>query len=100
VKHVKAALIIILILFLALLPTNATAHPGRTDAEGGHRDSSTGEYHYHTGASSQSDADSASQHNSTVIGITTVFYCLIAVSGSGVVIIIGVKTVKKKRPVR
>lgn len=25
------------------------AHPGRTDASGGHRDISTGEYHYHHG---------------------------------------------------
>lgn len=27
----------------------AYAHPGRTDSEGGHTDSSTGEYHYHHG---------------------------------------------------
>lgn len=28
---------------------SASAHPGRTDANGGHYDSSTGEYHYHHG---------------------------------------------------
>ena len=27
----------------------AFAHPGRTDSSGGHRNSSTGEYHYHHG---------------------------------------------------
>lgn len=32
-----------------LLVTMALAHPGKTDARGGHRDSSTGEYHYHHG---------------------------------------------------
>lgn len=38
--------IIILILFLSY---TASAHPGRTDANGGHWNHSTGEYHYHDG---------------------------------------------------
>lgn len=32
-----------------LLTSFASAHPGRTDASGGHWDNSTGEYHYHHG---------------------------------------------------
>ena len=31
------------------LCTSAYAHPGRTDSKGGHRNTSTGEYHYHHG---------------------------------------------------
>lgn len=38
-----------LILSLLLLMPYALAHPGRTDGSGGHRDHSTGEYHYHCG---------------------------------------------------
>lgn len=37
------------ILIAALFLTPAYAHPGRTDADGGHYDRSTGEYHYHHG---------------------------------------------------
>lgn len=35
-------------LFSFLIPT-ASAHPGRTDSNGGHTDYSTGKYHYHHG---------------------------------------------------
>ena len=38
-----------LFVFLLLIPSIAFAHPGRTDANGGHYDRSTGEYHYHHG---------------------------------------------------
>ena len=34
---------------LLLLGATASAHPGRTDANGGHYNRSTGEYHYHHG---------------------------------------------------
>lgn len=34
---------------LVLLAVPASAHSGKTDASGGHYDSSTGEYHYHHG---------------------------------------------------
>lgn len=34
---------------LFLVTASASAHPGRTDANGGHWDNSTGEYHYHHG---------------------------------------------------
>ena len=38
-------------MLLLLLPAclRTSAHPGRTDAQGGHYDRSTGEYHYHHG---------------------------------------------------
>ena len=45
-RTVSAAL---LLLACAALLLPAYAHPGQTDANGGHRDSSTGEYHYHHG---------------------------------------------------
>lgn len=37
------------LLFVLLYCAPSLAHSGRTDANGGHRDSSTGEYHYHHG---------------------------------------------------
>lgn len=37
------------ILVAIMLSVPASAHPGRTDANGGHTDHSTGEYHYHHG---------------------------------------------------
>ena len=44
----KKKIIAALCLSLLLIPA-AGAHPGRTDASGGHWDNSTGEYHYHHG---------------------------------------------------
>ena len=44
----KKNIIAALCLTLLLIPA-AGAHSGRTDANGGHWDSSTGEYHYHHG---------------------------------------------------
>ena len=41
--------IIAVLALLSLLTPLASAHPGHTDAAGGHWDSSTGEYHYHHG---------------------------------------------------
>lgn len=35
----------------------ASAHPGRTDSNGGHTDHSTGEYHYHHGYSAHQHRD-------------------------------------------
>lgn len=40
---------IALVLASTLCIGSASAHPGRTDANGGHYDHSTGEYHYHHG---------------------------------------------------
>ena len=45
-KHISVLLITILLL---LLTVPAYAHPGKTDANGGHYNRSTGEYHYHHG---------------------------------------------------
>lgn len=41
--------VIAMLVCLAVLPVFADAHPGRTDASGGHIDRSTGDYHYHHG---------------------------------------------------
>ena len=41
----------------ALLVVSVYAHPGRTDASGGHIDSFTGEYHYHHGYSAHRHYD-------------------------------------------
>lgn len=46
----------LLLLLLLPLPT-ASAHPGRTDGNGGHTDRSTGEYHYHHGYSAHQHTD-------------------------------------------
>lgn len=40
---------ILFVLIASILVTPSFAHSGRTDANGGHRVSSTGEYHYHHG---------------------------------------------------
>ena len=56
----------VILLFVFLI--SASAHSGRTDANGGHWNRSTGEYHYHTGeyagrsqSSSKSNGTRASQ---------------------------------------
>ena len=46
----------ILLSFIFIAPIVSFAHSGKTDSNGGHYDSSTGEYHYHHGYS-------AHQHN-------------------------------------
>lgn len=47
--------------FIALMPSLAVAHSGRTDANGGHFNRETGEYHYHGGnGSSGGDSNSSS----------------------------------------
>lgn len=45
----KRAHILPIIVLLLLLTVPAYAHPGKTDANGGHYNRSTGEYHYHHG---------------------------------------------------
>lgn len=45
-KRISVLLIAVLLL---LLTVPAYAHPGKTDANGGHYNRSTGEYHYHHG---------------------------------------------------
>lgn len=48
----KKKSLLIIFLILLLIPSIITyAHPGRTDSDGGHTNSSTGSYHYHHGYS-------------------------------------------------
>ena len=55
----KSVLVYALIAYLILpaIVLVAQAHPGRTDANGGHTDRSTGEYHYHHGYSAHDHYD-------------------------------------------
>ena len=53
----KLLLIISVIILLASLALVVKAHSGKTDSNGGHYDSSTGEYHYHHGYSAHSHYD-------------------------------------------
>ena len=46
-----------LVFLLPLLSISVSAHPGKTDANGGHTNRSTGEYHYHHGYSAHSHYD-------------------------------------------
>lgn len=39
--------ILLIFILLAIIPFNALAHPGRTDANGCHTNKGTGEYHCH-----------------------------------------------------
>ncbi len=50
--------ILFVVCLLILLPC-AVAHPGKTDDNGGHWDSSTGEYHYHHGYPAHQHIDGA-----------------------------------------
>ena len=51
IKQYKDTLMkrIIIILLLSVLALDVSAHPGRTDANGGHHDRTSGGYHYHHG---------------------------------------------------
>lgn len=50
IRNKKALLCFAIIILIAvLLPPSALAHSGKTDSNGGHYDSDTGEYHYHHG---------------------------------------------------
>lgn len=53
-KLLKPLIAIALSLGLSVI---AFAHPGRTDANGGHTDHSTGEYHYHHGEPAHQHTD-------------------------------------------
>lgn len=45
----KALCIIVATIYIFSFAVFCFAHSGRTDSSGGHKDSSTGEYHYHHG---------------------------------------------------
>ena len=50
-KRIVTLSVLALIMLIASMPLSVKAHPGRTDAKGGHTNHSTGEYHYHHGYS-------------------------------------------------
>jgi len=54
---VKNFIIILIIFATTTLHHTAFAHSGRTDVNGGHYDSTTGEYHYHHGYSAHQHPD-------------------------------------------
>lgn len=64
-KKCKKLCVIALLLSAALLlfPTSVFAHAGRTDANGGHFDLSTGEYHYHHGFPAHQHTDGYCPYN-------------------------------------
>ena len=49
-----------ILLFSILISSLATAHQGRTDSSGGHKDSSTGEYHSHNSENKKPSKSSSS----------------------------------------
>ena len=53
----KILLVIFIIALLVPLSLCVTAHPGKTDSNGGHTDHATGEYHYHHGYSAHDHYD-------------------------------------------
>lgn len=63
-KFEKKICLLIVILSVFMIPFSAFAHPGRTDANGGHYDRKTGKYHYHNGGSSRSTSSTRSKSSS------------------------------------
>lgn len=48
-------MIALILALLLTLPLPASAHPGRLDAQGGHQDRTSGEYHYHQMSPAEKD---------------------------------------------
>lgn len=64
-NKIKNIFIFIILLHLLFIST-ASAHPGRTDSNGGHWDHSSGTYHYHTGEhAGQSNSSSSTSEKSS-----------------------------------
>ena len=62
--------LIIFLLLLFILQSTAYPHSGRTDAQGGHTDRKTGEYHYHSKPESKPTSKSLqAQQTVTVVRI-------------------------------
>ena len=60
----------VLLLLLFIIPSTAYPHSGRTDAQGGHTNKKTGEYHFHNRPESKSTPKSShTQHTTTVTRI-------------------------------
>mgnify|MGYP004563672671 FL=1 len=65
-KHKPYKFLTVIILSLCLihlLPVISYAHSGRTDADGGHYNSDTGEYHYHHGYPAHQHTDGVCPYN-------------------------------------
>lgn len=60
-------IVAILIIICIICVIKALAHPGRTDANGGHYNRSTGEYHYHTGEYADQDRSSTATSTGTYV---------------------------------
>lgn len=63
----RQSIAILLALLAVLFTTNLNAHPGGTDANGGHYNRKTGEYHLHTGNKSSAQTKIA---NSQVVALS------------------------------
>ncbi len=58
------------LLLLFIIPSTAYPHSGRTDAQGGHTNKKTGEYHYHSKPKSKSTSKlSHAQQTTTVVRV-------------------------------
>ena len=55
ISQIRSLLVLFLLIFSVLAYNVGYAHPGRTDANGGHYNRRTGEYHKHVKKDSQSD---------------------------------------------
>ena len=55
ISQIRSLLVLFLLIFSVLAYNVGYAHPGRTDANGGHYNRRTGEYHTHVKKDSQSD---------------------------------------------
>ena len=62
-KNIFSALMIGIVMVVTAV--SVMGHPGRTDANGGHYNRKTGEYHYHNGGGSSSSSKSSSKNNSS-----------------------------------
>ncbi len=57
----------IFLLLLFIIPSTAYPHPGRTDAQGGHTNKKTGEYHYHSNPKSKYTSKSLHAQQTTTV---------------------------------
>ena len=64
-KLIKSVTVAIMLCMLVFTPMDAESHSGRLDANGGHYNRKTGEYHYHRGPNSVSKSRSTRRRKST-----------------------------------
>ena len=96
-KSIKKSVFILIIMSVILLPAmTATAHPGRTDSEGGHIDSKTGTYHYH-------NADKTNQNTKYEVdyytnGIMIIITCTAVAGGVSIFMSVCINYILKRKP--